>query len=74
MAGGAEAACETTASLVLSSVWWGPLPAVVGWCLEAEVTCRLNPAVALEVLYTWIQVTGGRAAAEAAAAKVQEGD
>ena len=47
---------------------------MVGWCSEVEVTCRLNPAVALEVLQKWIKVTGGSAAVEAAAVKVQEGD
>lgn len=46
---------------------------MVGWCSEVEVTCRLHPAVALEVL-KWVKVTGGSAAAEAAAEKGQEGD
>lgn len=76
MAGGAAASCGTTALLVLSCAWWGPLPALVGWCSEVEVTCRLNPAMAVAVVpevSEWTEVTGGSAAAGAAAEKAQEG-
>lgn len=54
-------------------MWWVPLPALVGWCSEVEVTCRLCPAVALSALTKLMKVAdGSAAAAEAAAAKVQE--
>lgn len=64
------------ASLVLQCVWWGPLPAWVGWCSEVEGPCRLHPAVAvaLEVSRTRLKVTGGRAAAGAADVRAQDGD